>query len=219
MADAHSMRPTSDRPNVILVNCDDLGYGDLGCYASPVHDTPHLDQMAAEGMRFTTFYQASPICSPSRGAMLTGCHPRRIGFDCFDGRWVLFPGQGVGLSPSEVTFASLLKGRGYATQMIGKWHCGDQPEFLPTRHGFDHYYGLPYSNDMGRQVGREDSPPLPLLRDEEPIQLQPDQASLTERYLEEAVRFLRGNVDRPFLLYFAHMYPETTRPALKVWIF
>lgn len=139
--------------------------------------------------------------------MLTGCHPRRIGFDTFEGKGVLFPGQGVGLSPSELTFARLLKTHGYATQAVGKWHCGDQPEFLPTRHGFDHYYGLPYSNDMGRQVGgREDGPPLPLLRDEVVIQAQPDQASLTERYLEEAVRFIRRNQSVPFLLYFAHMY-------------
>ena len=196
----------NDTPNIILVNCDDLGYGDLGCFGSDVHDTPHLDRMAREGMRFTDFYQASSLCSPSRGAMLTGCHPRRIGFDSFEGRGVLFPGQGVGLSTRELTFARILKDQGYATQMVGKWHCGDQPEFLPTRHGFDSYYGLPYSNDMGRQKNRESSPPLPLLRDEEVVELQPDQASLTERYLEEAVRFIRRSRGRPFLLYFAHLY-------------
>jgi arylsulfatase A len=200
------VNPAADRPSIILVNCDDLGYGDLGCFGSTVHDTPHLDRMAREGMRFTDFYQASPLCSPSRGAMLTGCYPRRIGFDRFEGRGVLFPGQGVGLDPREVTFARILKDHGYATQMVGKWHCGDQPAFLPTRHGFDAYYGLPYSNDMGRQKGHESSPPLPLLRDEEVIELQPDQASLTERYLEEAVRFIRGNRAQPFLLYFAHLY-------------
>ena len=200
------MREATDKPNIVLVNCDDLGYGDLGCYGSSVNATPHLDRMAAEGVRFTDFYMASPVCSPSRGAMLTGCYPPRIGFGSFDGRWVLFPGQPVGLNSSEVTFARLLKQQGYATKIIGKWHCGDQPEFLPTRHGFDSYYGLPYSNDMGRQKGREGYPPLPLLRDEEVIQEQPDQASLTERYVEEAVRFVRGNRDRPFLLYFAHMY-------------
>jgi arylsulfatase A-like enzyme len=200
------MDHAADRPNIILVNCDDLGYGDLGCYGSPVHDTPHLDRMAGEGIRFTDFYQAAPLCSPSRGAMLTGCYPRRIGFDIFEGSGVLFPGQGVGLNPDEITFARILKGRGYATRMIGKWHCGDQPEFLPTRHGFDGYYGLPYSNDMGRQKNSESSPPLPLLRDEKVIELQPDQASLTERYLEDAVSFIRGNRAGPFLLYFAHMY-------------
>jgi arylsulfatase A len=195
------------RPNIILINCDDLGYGDLGCYGSEVNRSPALDRMAEEGVRFTDFYMASPICSPSRGAMLTGCYPRRIGFDDFDGEGVLFPGQPVGMSDKEVTVASLLKLRGYATKIVGKWHCGDQPEFLPTRHGFDSYYGLPYSNDMGRQAGmRRDHPPLPLLRDEEVIEEQPDQAGLTSRYTEEAVRFMRDNRETPFFLYFAHMH-------------
>ncbi|MBN1673910.1 MAG: sulfatase [Kiritimatiellae bacterium] len=197
---------TLTRPNIVLINCDDLGYGDPGCYGSTVNRTPVLDRMAAEGIRFTDFYMASPVCSPSRGAMMTGCYPPRIGFDSFDGAAVLFPGQGVGLHAGEQTIAGLLKEQGYATMIVGKWHCGDQPEFLPTRHGFDHYYGLPYSNDMGRQVGREKYPPLPLLRDEAIMQEQPDQAALTERYTEECVRFIRANKDRPFFLYLAHMY-------------
>lgn len=200
-------RAAQDRPNIILINCDDLGYGDLGCYGSPVNRTPYLNQMAAEGLRFTDFYMASPVCSPSRGAMMTGCYPSRIGFDDFEGRWVLFPGQGVGLSAQEKTVASLLKEQGYATMIIGKWHCGDQPEFLPTRHGFDHYYGIPFSNDMGRQAGRRSNyPPLPLLQDEEVIEEQPDQAGLTERYVEKAVGFLRDHQNEPFFLYLAHMY-------------
>lgn len=197
---------TNARPNIILINCYDLGYGDLGCYGSRVNKTPSLDRMAEEGMRFTDFYQASAVCSPSRGAMLTGCYPRRIGFGSFDGRWVLFPGQSVGLSQNEKTVASVLRENGYATMLVGKWHCGDQPEFLPTRHGFDHYYGIPYSNDMGRQVGREHYPPLPLMDDDEVIQEQPDQTSVTERYVERSVRFIRENKDRPFFLYLAHMY-------------
>lgn len=138
---------------------------------------------------------------------MTGCYPKRIGFGSFEGRWVLFPGQGVGLNSEETTVAKLLKEQGYATMLVGKWHCGDQPEFLPTRHGFDHYYGIPYSNDMGRQVERRVSyPPLPLLCDEEVLQEQPDQSALTERYVEQAVRFIRDNHEQPFFLYFAHMH-------------
>ncbi|MEE2658720.1 MAG: sulfatase [Candidatus Latescibacterota bacterium] len=203
------MREPTDRPNIILINCDDLGYGDVGCYGSTVHRTPHLDRLATEGMRFTDFYMASPVCTPSRGAMMTGCYPPRIGLATNEhGQWVLFPGDATGLHPNEITIAALLKQQGYSTQLVGKWHLGDQPEFLPTRHGFDHYYGLPYSNDMGRQSGRPDDrfPPLPLLRDDRVIQQQPDQAALTERYTEEAVRFLREHPDDPFFLYFAHMH-------------
>jgi arylsulfatase A len=202
------------RPNIVLINCDDLGYGDLGCYGSEANATPALDRLAAEGIRFDDFYMASPVCSPSRGALLTGCYPPRIGFGDFEGLPVLFPGQPVGLPPSEVSIARVLSEAGYRTQMVGKWHCGDQPEFLPTNHGFDHYFGLPYSNDMGRQVGTPTTPdgdqrgypPLPLLEDGRVLEQQPDQVSLTNRYVNEAVRFLRADDDRPFFLYLAHLY-------------
>ncbi len=203
---------SGSRPNVVLINCDDLGYGDLGCYGSPLNQTPAIDRLAAEGVRFDSFYMASPVCSPSRGALLTGCYPPRFGFGDFEGFPVLFPGQPLGLPTTEVTLASLLSGVGYRTQMIGKWHCGDQPAFLPTNHGFDHYFGLPYSNDMGRQAWGADFPPwrefppLPLLLDDEVIEQQPDQASLTERYVTEAVRFLREAAGGPFFLYLAHLY-------------
>ena len=195
---------------MILINCDDLGFGDLGCYGSTRNKTPALDKLAADGLRFESFYVASPVCSPSRGALLTGCYPPRIGFGSFDGFPVLFPGQGLGLSDSETSIAAVLSDAGYRTQMIGKWHCGDQPAFLPTSHGFDHYFGLPYSNDMGRQSGRPsfipEMPPLPLILDGDVIEQQPELASLTERYVTEAVKFIRSAKDDPFFLYFAHMY-------------
>ena len=220
------------RPNVILINCDDLGYGDLSCYGSTQHDTPALDRMADEGARFTDFYMASPVCSPSRAAMLTGSYPLRVGFGgrSIDNAPVLFPGQAQGLHPNEITIARLLQDDGYATRIIGKWHCGDQPEFLPTRHGFDGWFGLPYSNDMGRQTFPQDGlpyrkvmeslgtplpddapmlqprPPLPLMLDEDVVAEQPDQAALTERYVTDAVQFLQDNRDRPFFLYLAHLY-------------
>ncbi len=202
------------QPNIILINCDDLGYGDLGAYGSQVNKTPALDRMAEEGVRFTDFYMASPVCSPSRAAMMTGCYPPRISFGAFvDGGVVLFPGDDIGLNQNEITIAKLLKGVGYSTKLVGKWHCGDQPEFLPTSHGFDSYYGIPFSNDHGRQADdpvwnpmRRDWPPLPLVRDTEVIQEQPDQAAVTERYVEEAVRFIREERDAPFFLYLAHMH-------------
>lgn len=200
----------TDKPNVVLINCDDLGYGDLGCYGSTRNQTPALDRLAAEGVRFTSFYTASPVCSPARGALLTGCYPPRIGFGSFDGLPVLFPGQGIGLPATEISLARVLSEAGYATQAIGKWHCGDQPEFMPTNHGFDHYLGLPYSNDMGRQAGKPefmpDMPPLPLVVDDEVVEQQPDQASLTDRYVAAALDFMRSCEDRPFFLYLAHMY-------------
>jgi len=196
----------SELPNIILINCDDLGYGDLGCYGSTCNRTPHLDRLASQGKRFTDFYMASPVCSPSRAAMMTGCYPPRIGFGAFHGQVVLFPGDDIGLNSSEITVASQLKQAGYATKIIGKWHCGDQPEFLPTRHGFDEYFGIPYSNDMGIQANRRDNPPLPLMRNETVIQAQPDQRGITERYTDEALQFINRNQDGPFFLYLAHMY-------------
>lgn len=211
-----------DKPNIIIIFADDLGYGDLGCYGSKINKTPTLDKMAKEGKKFSDFYVSSPVCSPSRASLLTGCYPQRISFGTFDGLRVLFPGQGIGLNTEEKTIASTLKESGYNTKIIGKWHCGDQKEFLPTNHGFDSYFGIPYSNDMGIQSGQgawqdypDDStlakttdwnrPPLPLIRDKEVIQEQPDQRSIAERYTEDAVNFIRDNSENPFFLYLAHM--------------
>ena len=208
------------KPNVIIIFADDLGYGDLGCYGSKLNETPTLDKMADEGKMFSNFYVSSPVCSPSRASLMTGCYPQRISFGTFDGLRVLFPGQGIGLSNEEKTIAKTFKESGYSTKIIGKWHCGDQKEFLPTNHGFDSYFGIPYSNDMGRQVKIKDyipndsslhkitewdRPPLPLVRDKEVIQEQPDQRSIAERYTEDAVKFMRENKEIPFFLYLAHM--------------
>ncbi|MBT3376706.1 MAG: sulfatase [Lentisphaerae bacterium] len=201
-----SGRDVPERPNIILINCDDLGYGDIGCYGSELHTTPAVDRLAEEGMRFTDFYMAAPMCSPSRAAMMTGCYPQRIGLETGCEICVLRPGEPNGLSQNEVTVAELLEQAGYATEIIGKWHLGDQPEFLPTRHGFGAWYGLPYSNDMGRTARNPHFPPLPLMRDEDVMQEQPDQSALTERYVEEAVRFIRDHRESPFFLYLAHMY-------------
>lgn len=194
------------KPNIVLINCDDLGYGDLGCYGSRKNDTPYLDKLAEEGIRFTDFYMASPVCSPSRGGMMTGCYPPRISFGSFNGEIVLFPGDDLGLHPDEITIARMLKNAGYRTMHVGKWHCGDQEEFLPTNHGFDDYYGLPYSNDMARTEKNEKFPPLPLLHGRDIIQQQPDQRSLTERYTEKSIEFIKSSGDSPFFLYLAHMH-------------
>ncbi|MEX0324022.1 MAG: sulfatase [Puniceicoccaceae bacterium] len=192
------------KPNIILINCDDLGYGDLGCYGSTRNQTPALDRLASEGMHCTRFYMASSICTPSRAGLLTGCYPQRISMNR-----VLFPGEAEGLNPSEETLASKLKGKGYETALIGKWHLGDQPEFSPTKHGFDTYFGLPYSNDMGIQAGNPQSRiPLPLMKDDAICELQPDQSSLTDRYVQESINFIEKSLEKekPFFLYFAHMY-------------
>lgn len=192
------------QPNILLINCDDMGYGDLGCYGSAVNKTPTIDALVREGMRFTSFYAASPVCSPSRAALMTGCYPPRVGINT-----VLFPGDAEGLDPAECTLGRALKDAGYATKLVGKWHIGDQPGSLPRQFGFDEYFGLPYSNDMGVQKGKTDFkryPPLPLMKGGEVLEEQPDQRDLTQRYVEECVSFINKNADRPFFLYLAHMH-------------
>jgi len=195
-------------PNFIIIFCDDLGYGDIGCFGAKKHRTPNIDRMAAEGMRFTSFYVTSGVCTPSRASLMTGCYPRRVNMhQDHNNLWVLFPCGKKGLNPREITIAEVLKQKGYATACVGKWHLGDQPEFLPTRQGFDYYYGIPYSNDMGgRKGGRR--PPLPLLRNETVIEAPANQRTLTKRYTEEVVRFITANKDKPFFVYLPHTMPH-----------
>lgn len=190
-------------PNFVFLFADDLGYADLGCYGSDKIATPNLDRMAAEGIRFNDFYTGEPVCTPTRAALMTGCYPKRVGLH----RHVLFPTSKTGLNPSEITVARLLKDQGYATVCIGKWHLGHHPEFLPTRHGFDAYYGIPYSNDMPTPIPGGGKGVV-LLRDEKVIEHPTDQATLTERYTAEAVKFIKANKDRPFFLYLPHTFPH-----------
>ena len=188
------------QPNMVVIFIDDMGYGDIGPYGATKQRTPHLDRMAKEGMKLTSFY-ATPVCSVSRAQMMTGCYGARVSVP-----GVYFPGQSVGLNPAEVTVAERLKEKGYATQMVGKWHLGDQPEFLPTRQGFDHYLGIPYSNDMLKISAETKVPVVPLLRDEKIAELMDGegQRRLVELYTKEAVDFIGRNKDKPFYLYFAH---------------
>lgn len=194
------------KPNIIVIFCDDMGYGDLGCYSSEVNNTPRLDQMAVEGMRFTDFYVASPVCTASRAALMTGCYPKRVGLSFGYKHGVLFPGEPTGLNPEEMTLPKMLKACGYKTGMIGKWHLGDQPEFLPTNHGFDSYFGLPYSNNMIPGNPKSNCPPMPLMLNDKVLDIDPNQASLTDIYLEKAKEFIKDNKDNPFFLYLSHMY-------------
>ena len=213
------------KPNIILINVDDLGYADIGCYGSKINKSPTIDAMARDGLLFTDFYSSSPVCTPSRAGLLTGCHPKRLDFQEFnvydyhqkdkpkDKFVVLMPGQPEGLNPNEKTIANLLKEAGYNTKAIGKWHIGDQEIFSPLNFGFDSYFGLPYSNDMGLQTPRGIFKemdyvicPLPLMKDKVVIEEQPDQAALIERYTYEAVDFIRENQNSPFFIYLAHTY-------------
>lgn len=215
----------TERPNIVIIYADDLGYGDLGCYGHPTLRTPHLDRLAAEGMRFTSFYSAAEVCTPSRAALLTGRLPLRSGM-CHDNRRVLFTNSAGGLPANEITLAAALKKRGYATACIGKWHLGHLPQYLPTRHGFDSYFGIPYSNDMDRvadpKLGRAVffDPRVeywnpPLMRGDKIVERPAEQTTLTRRYTEEAVRFIQGHKDAPFFLYLAHNMPHVPLFASK----
>ncbi|HEY6169767.1 MAG TPA: sulfatase [Verrucomicrobiae bacterium] len=225
---AASSAHAAERPNFIVINIDDLGYADIGPFGSKLNRTPNLDRMAKEGRKLTCFY-AAPVCSPSRSALMTGCYPKRV----LPIPGVLFPAGAVGLNPAERTVAELLKEVGYTTACIGKWHLGDQPEFLPTAQGFDYYLGIPYSNDMGpgeegsksslgdklpdaklsNLAGNDESglkgasqPPLPLVENGKVIaRVGPDeQQGIVERYTTAAVKFIKASKDKPFFLYLPH---------------
>lgn len=197
---------TKTPPNVIIIFADDLGYGDLSCYGHPTIRTPHLDSMAQQGVRFTQFYVGANVCTPSRAALLTGRLPVRYGLAGTDARGVFFPNSSNGLPQTEMTIAKALKTKNYATGIVGKWHLGHLPQFLPTSHGFDYYFGIPYSNDMIPKDGGW--PELPVYRNTEVIETNPDQAGLTKRYTEEAIGFIKKNKNKPFFLYYPNNFPH-----------
>jgi len=208
-------------PNIVIIFTDDQGYGDLGSYGHPTLRTPRLDRLAAEGQRWTNFYVAESVCTPSRAALLTGRLPIRTGM-VSDTRRVLFPDSAGGLPAGETTIAEMLRPRGYASAAIGKWHLGHLPQHLPMTQGFDAYFGIPYSNDMDATWGklpagepkrrvmdpRTEYWNVPLMRNEAIVERPADQTTITRRYTDEAIAFVRGNRERPFFLYLAHSMPH-----------
>ena len=211
-----TIKDVSPKPNIIIILMDDLGYGDISCYGALQYQTPNIDQMANEGIRFTNYLSAQAVCSASRAALLTGCYPNRIGFS-----GALMPDSKIGINANETTMAEMLKQKGYATAIVGKWHLGRQKKFLPLQHGFDQYFGLPYSNDMW-PVGYDGNPALPnqrqfnyptlpLIKDNEileEIKTKEDQSFLTRRYTEQALEFIKKNKKNPFFLYLPHSMPH-----------
>lgn len=223
------------KPNIIIINCDDLGYGDLSSLGATGYQTPAIDQMARQGMLFTDFSVTNPVCTPSRAGLLTGRYPQRWGYK----KGVFFPNNKNGLPPSELTIAEILKNEGYATAIIGKWHLGHKPKYLPTKQGFDYYFGIPYSNDMyhdgdmplaknakilegytikdykslsGKNLtykkGNVFKNKVPLMKNDEVIEWPVDQSLLTERYTKESLKFINTHSDKPFFLYLAHTMPH-----------
>ena len=214
----------ADKPNFILIFADDQGYGDLSCFGSKTIKTPNIDRLATEGRKFTSFMVASPVCTPSRAALLTGCYPKRVGMH----QHVLFPSSTKGLNPEEHTVADHLKSQGYATACFGKWHLGHHPEVLPTSNGFDTYLGIPYSNDMnhpdnkGKPRGGWEGMDIlwkdpkstltkwktPLFENEKIVELPVDQRTVTRRYTQKAIDFVKANQDKPFFVYLPHSMPH-----------
>ncbi len=203
----------AEKPNVIFVLVDNLGNGDVGCFNPGAKQrTPNLDRMAAEGMMLTSFYSVCGVCSPSRTGAMTGCYAQRVNLHRnHDSRGVLRPVSPKGLHPDEMTVAEVMRSAGYATKVIGKWHLGDQPEFLPTRQGFDEYFGIPYSDDMTQDKRPEEWPELPLMRDEVVVEAPAERDTLTKRYTEEAIEWIRRKKGGPFFLYLPHAMPGSTK--------
>lgn len=207
LSSATAFTQSNKQPNFIIILADDLGYGDLGSYGHPTIRTPNLDKLAQEGVRFTQFYVAANVCSPSRAALVTGRLPIRTGIT--GGLRVFFPHSTGGLPTTETTIASALKLKGYNTGIVGKWHLGHQPQYLPESRGFDYYFGIPYSNDMvSANKNKIPYPPLPLFKGGKVIEEEPDQTQLTRRYTEEAVSFIKKNKDKPFFLYYPNHAPH-----------
>jgi len=213
-------------PNFIIVFVDDMGYGDLACYGNKLNLTPNIDRLAKEGIRFTDFYAGAPLSTPSRAALLTGSYPIRTNMAVnYKGECVCFPVDEKGLNPAEITIAELLKKKNYSTAIIGKWHLGDQSVFLPTKHGFDYYFGIPYSNDTGEGKFRwreshqiYDQPEIPLMRNEEVIEQPVLQNTLTQRYTGEIVKFIKENRKKPFFIYYASTMPHSPISASDTFL-
>jgi len=192
------------RPNIVFIFADDLGYGDLGCYGAKDIQTTHIDRLAREGTRFTSFHVAQAVCTASRAALLTGCYANRVGM-----AGALNHTSNTGLNPGEKLLSELLKAQGYATAIYGKWHLGHRAPFLPTRRGFDEWFGIPYSNDNGPlHPTTRGIPSLPLYENEKVVELDPDQSQFTRRITERAVSFIERNKDKPFFLYVPHIMPH-----------
>lgn len=211
-----------DKANFIIIYCDNLGYGDIEPFGSKLNRTPNLNRMQKEGRRFDQFYVTAGVCTPSRASIITGCYAQRVGMHMNerDG-WVLRPISPYGLNPQETTIAEVLKSAGYKTGIIGKWHLGDQDPFLPTKQGFDYFYGIPYSDDMTKEVGAEfgeqfdgkNWPPLPVMLNDKVVTSGVDRNLLTQDYTDKAIDFIDKSKDSPFFLYLAHAMPgSTTKP-------
>ncbi|CAH8293872.1 arylsulfatase A-like enzyme [Mariniflexile fucanivorans] len=219
-----SQKKTNSKPNFVIIFTDDQGYGDLSCFGGEHVYTPNIDKMAKEGAKLTSFYVAAPLCTPSRAALMTGCYPRRVSMEppsslavelpnITNGRRfpVCLAADGNGLNPDEITIAEIAQSMGYRTGIFGKWHLGDQPEFLPTKQGFEAFFGLPYSHDIAPSHPRQDLfkfPPLPLLEGEKVIEMNPDPNYLTRRITEKAVKFIKDHKDENFFLYVPHPIPH-----------